>query len=123
MHLKNKTDCPLCRGNLTPQDLIFSTEVSEEISTTPVVNNQESSKVNALIKELLDHKGEKALVYSQWTSMLDLIEVRIFSEKSKKKKYKKNNENFVEFYLIFLYFLFIFFISQNLKNTDSNGLD
>jgi SNF2 family DNA or RNA helicase len=39
-----------------------------------------STKVNALIGEIMKHKGDKCLVYSQWTTMLDLIEVTPYIE-------------------------------------------
>ncbi|KAK1418848.1 hypothetical protein QVD17_27995 [Tagetes erecta] len=70
--------CPICRQNLRKTDLI--TCPSESKFRVDVEKNwKESSKVLKLL-ECLDNIrskgcGEKSIVFSQWTSFLDLLEI------------------------------------------------
>ncbi|KAJ0970290.1 hypothetical protein J5N97_023167 [Dioscorea zingiberensis] len=70
--------CPICRKPLLKSDLI--TCPSESQFQVDVVKNwQESSKVTKLIECLqsIQNAGseEKSIVFSQWTSFLDLLEI------------------------------------------------
>ncbi|KAK9068180.1 hypothetical protein SSX86_012291 [Deinandra increscens subsp. villosa] len=76
--------CPICRQNLRKTDLI--TCPSESKFRVDVEKNwKESSKVLKLL-ECLDNIrrkgcGEKSIVFSQWTSFLDLLEIPLKSRK------------------------------------------
>ncbi|KAI3829087.1 hypothetical protein L1987_03201 [Smallanthus sonchifolius] len=70
--------CPICRQNLRKTDLI--TCPSESKFRVDVEKNwKESSKVLKLLECLDNIKrkgcGEKSIVFSQWTSFLDLLEI------------------------------------------------
>ncbi|KAI3700742.1 hypothetical protein L2E82_45380 [Cichorium intybus] len=70
--------CPICRQNLRKTDLI--TCPSESKFRVDVEKNwKESSKVTKLLEclESIQRKGfgEKSIVFSQWTSFLDLLEI------------------------------------------------
>ncbi|KAK8709677.1 hypothetical protein V6N13_060687 [Hibiscus sabdariffa] len=70
--------CPICRTVLKKSELI--TCPTENKFRVDVENNwKESSKVSKLL-ECLEHirrsgSGEKSIVFSQWTSFLDLLEI------------------------------------------------
>lgn len=76
--------CPICRQLLKKSDLI--TCPSENRFRIDVVNNwKESSKVTKLL-ECLENisksgSGEKSIVFSQWTSFLDLLEIPLKRKK------------------------------------------
>ncbi|KAJ4901761.1 DNA repair protein RAD5B [Raphanus sativus] len=70
--------CPICRTVLKKSELISCP--TESIFRVDVVKNwKESSKVSELIKCLekirMSGTGEKSIVFSQWTSFLDLLEI------------------------------------------------
>ncbi|CAF2091637.1 hypothetical protein HID58_024362 [Brassica napus] len=70
--------CPICRTVLKKTELISCP--TESIFRVDVVKNwKESSKVSELIKCLekirMSGTGEKSIVFSQWTSFLDLLEI------------------------------------------------
>ncbi|XP_065861765.1 DNA repair protein RAD5B [Euphorbia lathyris] len=70
--------CPICRTLLKKTDLI--TCPTENKFRVDVVNNwRESSKVSTLLECLEQIRssgsGEKSIVFSQWTSFLDLLEI------------------------------------------------
>ncbi|KAL0737049.1 hypothetical protein Bca4012_013259 [Brassica carinata] len=70
--------CPICRTVLKKTELISCP--TESIFRIDVVKNwKESSKVSELIKCLekirMSGTGEKSIVFSQWTSFLDLLEI------------------------------------------------
>ncbi|XP_022723142.1 DNA repair protein RAD5B [Durio zibethinus] len=70
--------CPICRTLLKKTDLI--TCPTENKFRVDVENNwKESSKVSKLLKCLegirRSGSGEKSIVFSQWTSFLDLLEI------------------------------------------------
>ncbi|KAL1191304.1 DNA repair protein RAD5B [Cardamine amara subsp. amara] len=70
--------CPICRTILKKTELISCP--TDSIFRVDVVKNwKESSKVSELLKCLEKIKrsgsGEKSIVFSQWTSFLDLLEI------------------------------------------------
>ncbi|KAM7485213.1 hypothetical protein LguiA_001222 [Lonicera macranthoides] len=68
--------CPICRQYLKKNDLI--TCPSENKFRVDVDKNwKESSKVSRLLDclERVGRSGEKSIVFSQWTSFLDLLEI------------------------------------------------
>lgn len=68
--------CPICRQYLKKNDLI--TCPSENKFRVDLDKNwKESSKVSKLLDclERVGHSGEKSIVFSQWTSFLDLLEI------------------------------------------------
>ncbi|KAF8939931.1 SNF2 family N-terminal domain-containing protein [Dissophora ornata] len=94
--LKTDFDCPQCAAILKPVDLIQIQDYTEDSVTAPAIGGCHehtrtdengsfihSTKVKALIEDLVQ-AGEisrrtsqplvKSVVFSQWTSMLDLIE-------------------------------------------------
>lgn len=69
--------CPVCRQELQKNELITCPYVSP--FKVDIENNMtESSKVSKLLDYLQriqrSHNGEKSIVFSQWTSFLDLLE-------------------------------------------------
>lgn len=70
--------CPICRTILKKTELISC--LTDSIFRVDVVKNwKESSKVSELLKCLekiqRSGSGEKSIVFSQWTSFLDLLEI------------------------------------------------
>ncbi|KAJ5241340.1 uncharacterized protein N7469_002931 [Penicillium citrinum] len=80
--IERQHKCPLCRADLEDNSILVSPEVElgEDVSTASADPNQPSSKVEALIK-VLTAKGQapdtKTVVFSQWTSFLNLIEPQL----------------------------------------------
>jgi DNA repair protein RAD5 len=84
-----EADCPVCRKPFTESDLlrIIKQEGSQEQSGNREINLQsikfqKSTKMIALAAELKiifeTDDVSKCVIFSQWTSMLDLIEVTLF---------------------------------------------
>ncbi|XP_052210529.1 DNA repair protein RAD5A isoform X2 [Diospyros lotus] len=68
--------CPVCRRPVSKQDLI--TAPTESRFKIDVERNWvESSKVSALLQELeiIRLSGSKSIVFSQWTTFLDLLQI------------------------------------------------
>ncbi|XP_020536255.1 DNA repair protein RAD5A isoform X2 [Jatropha curcas] len=68
--------CPVCRKTITRQELITApTDSRFQIDIEK--NWVESTKVVALLKELekLRSSGSKSILFSQWTSFLDLLQI------------------------------------------------
>jgi SNF2 family DNA or RNA helicase len=100
-YLLESRECPICRSTIAESDLQRkeeANEVSENVTEDgteiiPVVGVTDaipvSSKIKALVQDLLAPENliSKAVVFSQWTAMLDLIEVPL----------KENNISFVRF--------------------------
>lgn len=72
--------CPLCRRELTKGELIkmpaeTTVEKTPNMSAEELLAASSSSKITELVKFLkVTRRGVKSVVFSQWTSMLDLIE-------------------------------------------------
>eukprot|EP01130_Rhizamoeba_saxonica_P018421 TRINITY_DN9210_c0_g1_i1.p1 TRINITY_DN9210_c0_g1~~TRINITY_DN9210_c0_g1_i1.p1 ORF type:complete len:829 (-),score=168.41 TRINITY_DN9210_c0_g1_i1:45-2531(-) len=68
--------CPLCKVSLAPRD--FSPIPQDVAKSMTSTSSLPSTKINALMYEIhnleQNHPDEKSIVFSQWTSMLDLIE-------------------------------------------------
>lgn len=68
--------CPICRQSMTRQQIL--TAPTESRFRVDIEKNwTESSKVAALMRELetLRKTGAKSIVFSQWTSFLDLLQI------------------------------------------------
>eukprot|EP00188_Purpureofilum_apyrenoidigerum_P001792 Plantae.Rhodophyta-Purpureofilum_apyrenoidigerum.ctg20264.p1 GENE.Plantae.Rhodophyta-Purpureofilum_apyrenoidigerum.ctg20264~~Plantae.Rhodophyta-Purpureofilum_apyrenoidigerum.ctg20264.p1 ORF type:complete len:373 (+),score=77.91 Plantae.Rhodophyta-Purpureofilum_apyrenoidigerum.ctg20264:32-1120(+) len=76
-------NCPVCRVGLSKSEL-FDVPTSQNPSFDAKTNWKSSKKVDVLLADLAEiknkRKNEKALVFSQWTSMLDLLEVALNKE-------------------------------------------
>ncbi|KAK4762643.1 hypothetical protein SAY86_008411 [Trapa natans] len=78
----NSGMCPVCRKNITRQDLI--TVPAESRFQIDIEKNWvESSKVTVLLHELenLQSLGLKSIVFSQWTAFLDLLQIPLSRNK------------------------------------------
>ncbi|XP_050395446.1 helicase-like transcription factor [Patella vulgata] len=74
--------CPLCRGELKEDKLIEVPKEQDQIQDNLIItdeNYQSSSKVDALLKSLVNLRSEdptvKSIIVSQFTSLLNLIEI------------------------------------------------
>jgi len=84
-HISNESSnsaCPICRRTIV-MNLLIPVPKKQETSNEDIKNlNQfkSSSKIDSLMQELTSlPKGDevKSIVFSQWTSMLDLVEVSL----------------------------------------------
>lgn len=70
--------CPICRQVISKSDLITCPSASK-FRIDVEKNWKESSKINKLLECLEDIRnsgsGEKSIIFSQWTSFLDLLEI------------------------------------------------
>ncbi|XP_073007051.1 DNA repair protein RAD5A isoform X1 [Typha latifolia] len=68
--------CPVCRKSINRQDLITAPS-SSRFRIDIEKNWVESSKVSFLLRELenLRSSGAKSIIFSQWTSFLDLLQI------------------------------------------------
>lgn len=69
--------CPYCRAELTDKSLVGTAEAAGQIQ---VDDQCRSSKTEALVKILqatLKNDGSKVIIFSQWTSFLDIIGLRL----------------------------------------------
>ena len=76
--------CPVCRNATSVADLVrvkSESKTSKTSATAAVPKHKTSTKLDALLEEITnmrDHsKGTKCIVFSQWTSMLDLIQTSL----------------------------------------------
>ncbi|XP_023770523.2 DNA repair protein RAD5B isoform X1 [Lactuca sativa] len=100
--------CPICRQNLRKTDLI-TCPTESKFRVDVEKNWKESSKVLKLLECLESIRGkgfgEKSIVFSQWTSFLDLLEIPLkrrkigflrfdgsLSQKNREKTLKEFNE-------------------------------
>ncbi|XP_021744696.1 putative SWI/SNF-related matrix-associated actin-dependent regulator of chromatin subfamily A member 3-like 1 isoform X2 [Chenopodium quinoa] len=70
-----KTNCPMCRHPLSESELYSApppAELSDDNNTSS--SPKASSKVSALLKLLLENRGVKSVVFSQFRKMLLLLE-------------------------------------------------
>ena len=77
--IERQHKCPLCRAEITDNSLLVSPAVvlGEDAQTVTADPNAPSSKIDALMKVLTasgQAPGTKTVVFSQWTSFLDLVE-------------------------------------------------
>ncbi|CAI7615830.1 unnamed protein product [Penicillium pancosmium] len=80
--IERQHKCPLCRADLKDNTILVSpaVELGEDCSNAVADPNQPSSKIEALIKVLTakgQAPGTKTVVFSQWTSFLNLIEPQL----------------------------------------------
>ncbi|KAH9324867.1 hypothetical protein KI387_005045 [Taxus chinensis] len=75
-HNSSSGFCPICRNSVNKHDLI-TCPTGSRFQVDVQKNWKESSKVSALLKELSELKasGLKSIVFSQWTSFLDLLQI------------------------------------------------
>jgi len=80
-YLPRSNSCPLCRHNINPFSLLElppdASEYVEPEEVTPV----KSAKIEEIIKYLkVFEKNDKSLVFSQFTSFLDLVAAGLKAE-------------------------------------------
>jgi SWI/SNF-related matrix-associated actin-dependent regulator of chromatin subfamily A3 len=80
--IERQHKCPMCRADIKDANNLVSpaTELGEDMGAVNVDPNATSSKVDALIKILTakgQAEGTKTVVFSQWTSFLDILEPHI----------------------------------------------
>jgi SWI/SNF-related matrix-associated actin-dependent regulator of chromatin subfamily A3 len=80
-YLPRSNSCPLCRHNINPYSLLElppdTSEYVEPEEVTPV----KSAKIEEIIKYLkVFDKNDKSLVFSQFTSFLDLVAAGLKAE-------------------------------------------
>jgi len=79
--LMERSKCPMCSADLTKKDLLDeeSSIKSKKAAAQQVTSLKPSSKVSALIQALenvrMNDPLVKSVIFSQWTSMLNLLEV------------------------------------------------
>eukprot|EP00271_Cylindrocystis_brebissonii_P023112 TRINITY_DN937_c0_g1_i1.p1 TRINITY_DN937_c0_g1~~TRINITY_DN937_c0_g1_i1.p1 ORF type:complete len:617 (-),score=143.17 TRINITY_DN937_c0_g1_i1:1130-2980(-) len=80
--LKSKGDCPLCRRHMTKGELITAPRANR-FNCDVEANWQDSCKVQKLFEclEQLRPTGEKCVVFSQFTSFLDLLQIPLMRKK------------------------------------------
>jgi hypothetical protein len=61
--LENKTTCPLCRENITPDQLIYITQC--KLTNIPLKIKQLETKINTIIN-LIKNKEGKFIIFSEW---------------------------------------------------------
>ena len=81
--------CPMCRAELPTTDLLVQPAASfGESENLDIDPNESSSKIEAIVKLMLatskDNPDTKTVLFSQWTSFLDILEPHL----------KKNNLHF-----------------------------
>lgn len=72
--------CPMCRAELTPDSLVDPAVETGEDEAVDVDDTCRSSKTEALVKILqatLKNPGSKVIIFSQWTSFLNIIQLRL----------------------------------------------
>lgn len=69
--------CPICQNSVNMSQLIELTTIQIEEEIGNLKDFKISSKIEALLEFLNQHndKSDKSVVFSQWTSFLDLIEI------------------------------------------------
>ncbi|OKL63830.1 hypothetical protein UA08_00214 [Talaromyces atroroseus] len=77
--IERQHKCPLCRAEIKEANSLVSpaTELGEDAGAVEVDASAPSSKIEALVKILAakgQTKGTKTVVFSQWTSFLDVVE-------------------------------------------------
>jgi SWI/SNF-related matrix-associated actin-dependent regulator of chromatin subfamily A3 len=77
--IERQHKCPLCRAEIKDYSSLVSpaVEMGEDAETATADPNNPSSKIEALMKVLTAQgqaPGTKTVLFSQWTSFLDLIE-------------------------------------------------
>lgn len=77
--IERQHKCPMCRAEIKDNSTLVSpaAELGEDDSNVVADPNNPSSKIEALIKILTAQgqpPGTKTVVFSQWTSFLDLVE-------------------------------------------------
>ena len=68
--------CPLrCRNTVRREDVLLASEKSKEdgSSLPQEIKGDWGTKVNRLIADVMDLKGDRAIIFSQWEEMLDVI--------------------------------------------------
>lgn len=76
--IERQHKCPLCRAEIKDSALVSPlTEMGEDAEAVDVDSSAPSSKIEALVKILTakgQAEGTKTVVFSQWTSFLDIVE-------------------------------------------------
>ncbi|OQD71134.1 hypothetical protein PENPOL_c001G10048 [Penicillium polonicum] len=80
--IERQHKCPLCRADISETNTLVSpaVELGEDTDTVEADPDSPSSKIETLVKILTAQgqaPGTKTVVFSQWTSFLDLIEPQL----------------------------------------------
>lgn len=80
--IERQHKCPLCRADINENNTLVSpaVELGEDTDTIEADPDSPSSKIETLVKILTAQgqtPGTKTVVFSQWTSFLDLIEPQL----------------------------------------------
>ncbi|KAF7185206.1 Helicase-like transcription factor [Pseudocercospora fuligena] len=82
--IETQQKCPMCRAPLKDDGSLVepANEYGDERADDDIDLTQSSSKVDALVKILAANQtsGNKTIVFSQWTSFLDIVKTRLDQE-------------------------------------------
>lgn len=85
--IETQHKCPMCRAELKSEEACLvepANECGDEEADEEMDLNASSSKLNALMEILTatknGQKGDKTIVFSQWTKFLDMVESRLDRE-------------------------------------------
>ena len=73
--------CPLCRRAYAPEDMVDAIRAQQATSNAPkFVRITRSPKIQALLNLINEMKpDEKGVIFSQWTSMLDIVQAEFMA--------------------------------------------
>ncbi|EGP87933.1 SNF2 family DNA-dependent ATPase domain-containing protein [Zymoseptoria tritici IPO323] len=77
--IEGQHKCPMCRAELKDESCLVkpATETGDEKADDEVDLHQSSSKLEGIVKILQATKTDKTIVFSQWTSFLDIVSARL----------------------------------------------
>ncbi|SMR50835.1 unnamed protein product [Zymoseptoria tritici ST99CH_1E4] len=77
--IEGQHKCPMCRAGLKDETCLVkpATETGDEKADDEVDLHQSSSKLEGIVKILQATKTDKTIVFSQWTSFLDIVSARL----------------------------------------------
>ncbi|KAH8167868.1 hypothetical protein CIB48_g381 [Xylaria polymorpha] len=84
--LERQKRCPMCRQEVTADDLLEPRIEVENPTGADVDSDRRSSKTDQLeilVEKHLRNPGSKVVIFSQWTSFLDIIEALLVEKKIK----------------------------------------
>jgi len=82
--IETQKKCPMCRAELPDDSVLVSpaNECGDEAKDDEMDLNASSSKLEAMMSILTatKTKGDKTIIFSQWTRFLDIVEARLIKE-------------------------------------------
>jgi len=75
-HITNNNSCPICQRPIST-NLLISIPKNNDVGKqeNQSMDWASSTKIDTLMQGLISETTEKSIVFSQWTSMLDLVEI------------------------------------------------